>query len=494
MPAIRHLAPLGLLALLTSQSAETATLTVTNLGDAAGNCPSASACTLRAALAAAQSGDLIQFSPSLTLPATITLVGSELSIAQNVTISGPGADRLTVRGAGASRVLNLSTGALVIEDLTLDRGRALATSGMSGNAGLAGQIGSTAEGGCILTAIGTSLVLERVALRDCRAVAGAGGSGGNGVSGPTGGNGGTGGSGGLARGGAIFARGQVTLLESSVSESSALGGSGGVGGQGGPGTGIEGNGGNGGSGGGARGGAIALSGAGAALLLRNSTLTGNQIQGGTGGRGGNGGNGGASGVGDGGNGGGGGLANGGQIHLEMGVGLVDFEFASLGPADAAGGPGGQGGTGDPNGLGGLNGGTNGEVLFSGKSPQVRSSVFAGGNNPADCAGTVTVMASGANFDSDDSCTGFSGNVNFAANFVGPALAFERGRAVLQPRAGAPVIDAASDCLDLDGIAVDQDQSGRERPLDGDGANGAACDAGAIEFSIEIFRDGFETTF
>jgi hypothetical protein len=147
--------------------------------------------------------------------------------------------------------------------------------------------------------------------------------------------------------------------------------------------------------------------------------------------------------------------------------------------------------GDPNGLNGTSGAALGEALYTQTTtlPRVRSSVFAGAFVLPDCEGTVS--ASGANVDTDNSCSGFSGNVNYAGNFFGPELDLEGGRAVIRPRSGSPVIDAASDCLDLDGVAVTADQSGRERPLDGNADTTAQCDIGAIEFSFTIFADGFE---
>ena len=46
---------------------------------------------------------------------------------------------------------------------------------------------------------------------------------------------------------------------------------------------------------------------------------------------------------------------------------------------------------------------------------------------------------------------------------------------LQPTAGSPVIDGGDD-----EVCTDYDQTGTERPRDGDGINGAECDIGAIE--------------
>ena len=474
---------------LLSGTASGATVVVTNLGDAAGVCPSASTCTLRAAIAAAQPNDQIEFSPDLVLPAILTLAGSELSVAKTLTIVGPGADRLTVRAASANRVLALTAGILTIEALTLDRGRALGSHGTNGPTGASGMSGMDADGGCIHAGVGTQLVLDRVALRDCRAIAGNGGHGGTGMNAFTAGDGGNGGSGGSARGGGIFSRGQVQLIASSISESTAVAGDGGNGGNGGAGSGLEGDAGDGSAGGTARGGAIALIGT-ASLVLRNSTLTDNLASGGDGGDGGQGGNGSASGQGAGGNGAAGGAARGGQVFLDSSVASADFEFATLGPSASSGGLAGPRGTGDPDGLAGTAGSTDGELLFTTlASPQARSSAFIGDFNAEDCEGTVT--ASGANLDSDNTCSGFTLNANYAANFVGPGTVYESGRAVVLPRAGSSSIDAATDCLDLAAAAVTTDQSARTRPLDGDGDTIALCDVGAIEFSFTIFRDGFE---
>src|SRR5262249_40842565 len=58
---------------------------------------------LRAALAAAASGDTINFAPDLS-GQTITLTSGELVINQSLDIEGLGASRLTISGNDASRV------------------------------------------------------------------------------------------------------------------------------------------------------------------------------------------------------------------------------------------------------------------------------------------------------------------------------------------------------------------------------------------------------
>jgi hypothetical protein len=95
------------------------TLTVTNALDtgAAGDG------SLRGEIAAAQSGDTINFDPGLA-GQTITLTG-ELAITKDLDIEGPGANQLTVSGNGAGRVFDISGGVTVtIAGLTMTDGLA----------------------------------------------------------------------------------------------------------------------------------------------------------------------------------------------------------------------------------------------------------------------------------------------------------------------------------------------------------------------------------
>src|SRR5262249_38549628 len=84
------------------------TLTVTNSLDtgAAGDG------SLRGEIAAAQSGDTINFAPGLA-GQTITLTNGELAITRSLDIEGPGANQLTVNGNHASRVFDISGGVTV---------------------------------------------------------------------------------------------------------------------------------------------------------------------------------------------------------------------------------------------------------------------------------------------------------------------------------------------------------------------------------------------
>ena len=92
------------------------TLTVTNLQDSGDG-------SLRGQIAAAASGDIINFDP--TVQGTITLTSGELGLFGNLTIQGPGAANLTVSGGNAQRVFHVEPGANVtISGLTIANGRA----------------------------------------------------------------------------------------------------------------------------------------------------------------------------------------------------------------------------------------------------------------------------------------------------------------------------------------------------------------------------------
>src|SRR5262249_3828051 len=66
--------------------------------------------SLRAAIAAASSGDTINFANSLK-GQTITLTSGQLAITTNLDIEGPGANKLAVSGNGLGRVFDIAGGA-----------------------------------------------------------------------------------------------------------------------------------------------------------------------------------------------------------------------------------------------------------------------------------------------------------------------------------------------------------------------------------------------
>src|SRR5262245_32312986 len=91
--------------------------------------------SLRGEIAAAQSGDTINFAPGLA-GQTITLTGGELAITKNLDIEGPGANQLSVSGNHASRVFDISAGLTVtIAGMTISDGLADGSSPVLASAG-----------------------------------------------------------------------------------------------------------------------------------------------------------------------------------------------------------------------------------------------------------------------------------------------------------------------------------------------------------------------
>src|SRR5262249_45703216 len=79
--------------------------------------------SLRGEIAAAQSGDTINFAPGLAAQ-PLTLTGGELATTKSLDIQGLGADQLTVSGNSPSRVFDVtgSTTNVRIRDLTITHG------------------------------------------------------------------------------------------------------------------------------------------------------------------------------------------------------------------------------------------------------------------------------------------------------------------------------------------------------------------------------------
>jgi hypothetical protein len=79
--------------------------------------------SLRAVIAAASSGDTIDFAPRLT-GQTITLTSGPLTIGVGLTIDGPGAGKLAVSGGGNQRVVIIPAGVTAtIDRLTIAEAR-----------------------------------------------------------------------------------------------------------------------------------------------------------------------------------------------------------------------------------------------------------------------------------------------------------------------------------------------------------------------------------
>ncbi|MGC9504399.1 MAG: hypothetical protein ACP5D4_11780, partial [Baaleninema sp.] len=120
-----------------------ATITVTSLDD---NTTSGDGfITLREAIQAANTNspvdgsvagdsgaDIIEFDSGLT--GILTLNGTELSISEELTLSGPGATNLTINADGKSRVINVTADVLLtVEGLKLTGGK---TTGTDDGAGI----------------------------------------------------------------------------------------------------------------------------------------------------------------------------------------------------------------------------------------------------------------------------------------------------------------------------------------------------------------------
>ena len=88
-----------------------ATLTVTNLNDTGAG-------SLRQAIADASPGDTIDFA----VTGTITLTSGQLTINNDLVISGPGSGDLNISGNNASRVFNVTGGQVTISGVTVRDG------------------------------------------------------------------------------------------------------------------------------------------------------------------------------------------------------------------------------------------------------------------------------------------------------------------------------------------------------------------------------------
>jgi uncharacterized protein (TIGR03118 family) len=137
------------------------TLTVTNNLDTGGSGDG----SLRGEIAVAQSGDTINFDPSLA-GQTIALTSGELAISKSLDIEGLGADQLTISGNNASRVFNISGSATNVEIANLTIADGLAT----GTTVAAGTFGPVTLGGGILNT-GAHVTLFGVTLADNQALA-----------------------------------------------------------------------------------------------------------------------------------------------------------------------------------------------------------------------------------------------------------------------------------------------------------------------------------
>jgi hypothetical protein len=151
--------------------------------------------------------------------------------------------------------------------------------------------------------------------------------------------------------------------------------------------------------------------------------------------------------------------------------------------------------GTPGSIGASNaaGAARGADLAIGSPVFVHNSVITTGDGTGACADEFSsdpsfyVHAWGSNLDNDSSCTGFNLHADpqlQITNVFGQQLQ-------VFPQFGSPLIDAATDCLDAEGYALDHDVLGTPRPQDGDLDLAAQCDVGAVEYTDSIFANGFE---
>jgi CSLREA domain-containing protein len=112
---------------------------------------------------------------------------------------------------------------------------------------------------------------------------------------------------------------------------------------------------------------------------------------------------------------------------------------------------------------------------------IKNSVV-GNNTNTNCGGVVSrISTTGTNLATDGSCPGFT-QVTSAQLNLGPLQVNPPGTTATHALlVGSAAIDAVTDCTDLGGNAVTQDQRGMARP------QGARCDAGAFEREVSGFR-------
>jgi hypothetical protein len=114
-----------------ASAAQATTWTVTNTGDGASTCPSASSCTFRGAVESAANGDVV------SLPAgTYTLNGTEgpIDVEANLSIVGAGAGATTITASPASELIYVESAEVSISGVTL-RGGVAGSSGHEGSGG-----------------------------------------------------------------------------------------------------------------------------------------------------------------------------------------------------------------------------------------------------------------------------------------------------------------------------------------------------------------------
>jgi hypothetical protein len=180
--------------------------------------------SLRGEIAAASSGDMIQFASSLA-GQTITLTQGELAINQSLDIEGLGANQLTISGNNQSRVLDItaSTASVTIAGLTISGGLDSYGSGIT-NVGtltvndctLSGNVANSSAGGAIDNS--GMLTINNSTISGNRVVAAPGFSTGSGLVAGQGNDG--------CGGGIYTSGGTLSINSSTIADNAATGGDG----------------------------------------------------------------------------------------------------------------------------------------------------------------------------------------------------------------------------------------------------------------------------
>lgn len=116
----------------------------------------------------------------------------------------------------------------------------------------------------------------------------------------------------------------------------------------------------------------------------------------------------------------------------------------------------------------------GGINNSGSTVYIKNSIVANSTSGGNCSNFGTLNASGVNFATDASCSGFTQVTPAQLNLGALAVNPPGTTATHALQAGSVAIDAVTDCTLIGGGAVTTDQRGVSRP------QGANCDAGAYE--------------
>ncbi len=508
-----------LLVLLSAGSAHAATITPSRHDDPASGgttcVPTASDCSLRGAVAAAQIGDTVQLGSG-----DYPLSQGELAVGKNITIAGAGPSATTIRQTTQKRVIHVTGGTgLTLTGLTVTGGHVTAANGSAGTSvspdggsgggafgagvdgagtmtltdvvvtgnsatggdGGAGNSGTSpgaggAGGGASGAGIsgGTSLTLTRVAVTANVAISGSGGTGGNAGTTGTGGHGGTAGQPGSA-GISMGIGSSLVARDTLIADNSAVVGHGGSGGGGGT---TSGAGGGGGSGEPADGGGLFSNGT---VSLTNVTFAANSAGGSDGGAGGvgravsNAANGGAGGAASGGAGGSIALLNGAQAH---------FASVTIATSSTQAGTAGVGGAGVHGGISGANGSDavdeGGDLFVYSSTLTMGDTLIAlgtGHTGSENCSirGGSSFTTLGHNLDDRNQCVAVpaAGDLHDAIVALGPLQDNGGPTQTLALLPGSTAISAgAAPCLDAGGATLTADARGLPRS--------SPCDIGAFE--------------